>query len=177
VLSAFERHHEVLAPTLPGHASGPPIVSEAAMRWRADAVGRVMEDARWQAAHIAGNALDGWVGRRARRDQMGEARGQAPAVEHAEVGPGVLIPPKQTQRTFRGSGARLADRHEAEPGHPGHSDRRQSYAATAFRSEQAAPSKPCSLLPGTSGGAPVGRAHTSALPWRSSHLSRPVRRG
>jgi len=61
VLPQLERHHDVLAPTLPGHAGGPPLdgdVSDAAL---ADAVERAMDDAGFETAHIAGNSLGGYL--------------------------------------------------------------------------------------------------------------------
>jgi len=59
VLPALERHHDVLAPTLPGHAGGPRLdgpVSGAAI---VDAIERAMDDAGFQTAHIVGNSLGG----------------------------------------------------------------------------------------------------------------------
>ena len=61
VLPALERDHDVLAPTLAGHAGGPPIdgpVSEAVL---ADAVERAMDEAGFETAHIVGNSLGGYV--------------------------------------------------------------------------------------------------------------------
>jgi pimeloyl-ACP methyl ester carboxylesterase len=61
VLPALERHHEVLAPTLAGHAGGPPIEGEIGAGAIADAVERAMDDAAFETAFIAGNSLGGWV--------------------------------------------------------------------------------------------------------------------
>ena len=60
VLPALERSHDVLAPTLAGHAGGPPLpqVSGAAV---IDAVERAMDDAGFETAHVAGNSLGGYV--------------------------------------------------------------------------------------------------------------------
>jgi pimeloyl-ACP methyl ester carboxylesterase len=61
VLPDLERHHDVLAPTLPGHAGGPPLddpVTEAALP---DAIERAMDDAGFETAHIVGNSLGGFV--------------------------------------------------------------------------------------------------------------------
>jgi pimeloyl-ACP methyl ester carboxylesterase len=60
VLPALERRHEVLAPTLPGHAGGPPLV-EASVAAAADAVEAAMDDAGFEHARIAGNSLGGFV--------------------------------------------------------------------------------------------------------------------
>jgi pimeloyl-ACP methyl ester carboxylesterase len=61
VLPALERHHDVLALTLAGHAGGPAIdgpVSDAVL---VDAVERAMDAAGFETAHLAGNSLGGWV--------------------------------------------------------------------------------------------------------------------
>jgi pimeloyl-ACP methyl ester carboxylesterase len=63
VLPALERRHEVLAPTLIGHAGGPRLdggeLSEATVL---DAVEQAMDDAGFRTAHIVGNSLGGWIG-------------------------------------------------------------------------------------------------------------------
>src|ERR671919_219878 len=61
VLPALERRHEVLAPTLAGHAGGPPIEGEGDDAVLADAVERVMDAAGFETAHIAGNSLGGYI--------------------------------------------------------------------------------------------------------------------
>ena len=61
VLPALERHHDVLALTLPGHAGGPPIEGELSGTLMAEAVERAMDDAGFQTAHIAGNSLGGYL--------------------------------------------------------------------------------------------------------------------
>jgi pimeloyl-ACP methyl ester carboxylesterase len=62
VLPALERRHDVLAPTLAGHAGGPPIapgeMSDAVL---ADGVERAMDEAGVEVADIAGNSLGGYV--------------------------------------------------------------------------------------------------------------------
>jgi pimeloyl-ACP methyl ester carboxylesterase len=61
VLPALERHHEVLALTLPGHAGGPPIEGEVTQDVAADAVEAALDDAGFATAHVAGNSLGGYV--------------------------------------------------------------------------------------------------------------------
>jgi pimeloyl-ACP methyl ester carboxylesterase len=61
VLEALERRHEVLAPTLAGHAGGPPLPGQASGQALADAVERAMDDAGFETAHIVGNSLGGYV--------------------------------------------------------------------------------------------------------------------
>jgi pimeloyl-ACP methyl ester carboxylesterase len=51
----------VLAPTLPGHAGGPPIEGEISEAVLADAVEAAMDEAGFATAHIAGNSLGGYV--------------------------------------------------------------------------------------------------------------------
>jgi pimeloyl-ACP methyl ester carboxylesterase len=63
VLPALERHHAVLAPTLAGHAGGPPLADgEISADAVIDAVERAMDEAGFETAHIAGNSLGGFVG-------------------------------------------------------------------------------------------------------------------
>jgi pimeloyl-ACP methyl ester carboxylesterase len=61
VLPALERHHDVLAPTLAGHAGGRPIEGEIGGAALADAVERAMDEAGFETAHIVGNSLGGYV--------------------------------------------------------------------------------------------------------------------
>ena len=61
VLPALERHHDVLAPTLPGHAGGPPIDGDAGAALLADAVERAMDEAGFATAHLVGNSLGGYL--------------------------------------------------------------------------------------------------------------------
>lgn len=59
VLPELERHHDVLAPTLLGHAGGPPIGTEVSDELIADAVERAMDEAGFETAHFTGNSLGG----------------------------------------------------------------------------------------------------------------------
>ena len=61
VLPALEREHDVLAPTLTGHAGGPPIAGEVTDAMLADGVERAMDEAGFDTAHIVGNSLGGFV--------------------------------------------------------------------------------------------------------------------
>src|SRR5207249_8482853 len=61
VLPALERHHDVLAPTLAGHAGGPPLEGELTGGMLADGVERAMDEAGFGLAQFAGNSLGGYV--------------------------------------------------------------------------------------------------------------------
>jgi pimeloyl-ACP methyl ester carboxylesterase len=61
VLPELERHHDVLAPTLAGHAGGPPLDGPVSAATLADGVERAMDAAGFETAHIAGNSLGGFV--------------------------------------------------------------------------------------------------------------------
>ena len=61
MLPALERHHEVLAPTLAGHAGGPAIDGRVSHDALADALQDAMDEAGFELAHIAGNSLGGFM--------------------------------------------------------------------------------------------------------------------
>jgi pimeloyl-ACP methyl ester carboxylesterase len=59
LLPALERHYDVFAPTLAGHAGGPAIDGELSDTTLADALERAMDEQGIERAHIAGNSLGG----------------------------------------------------------------------------------------------------------------------
>jgi pimeloyl-ACP methyl ester carboxylesterase len=61
VLPELERHHDVLAPALLGHAGGPSLEGAIDGGSIADAVERAMDAAGFRTAHVAGNSLGGFV--------------------------------------------------------------------------------------------------------------------
>ena len=61
VLPELERHHDVLAPALVGHAGGPPLTEEVTRDLLPDAIERAMDDAGFETAHIVGNSLGGYL--------------------------------------------------------------------------------------------------------------------
>jgi pimeloyl-ACP methyl ester carboxylesterase len=61
VLPALERQHDVLAPTLLGHAGGPPLTGVFTESLLVDAAERAMDEAGLANAHIVGNSLGGYV--------------------------------------------------------------------------------------------------------------------
>ena len=80
VLPALERHHDVLAPTLRGHAGGPPLPDTPSNDTLPDAVERAMDEAGFDTAHIVGNSLGGYVTLRlAERGRARTVVGLAPA--------------------------------------------------------------------------------------------------
>jgi pimeloyl-ACP methyl ester carboxylesterase len=74
VLPALERHHDVLAPTLLGHAGGPPLAGAIDAALLPDAVERAMDEAGFETAHMVGNSLGGYLALRL------AARGRAKSV-------------------------------------------------------------------------------------------------
>ena len=61
VLPELERHHDVLAPALVGHAGGPPLTGEVTPDLLPDAIERAMDAAGFETAHIVGNSLGGYL--------------------------------------------------------------------------------------------------------------------
>ena len=61
VLPALEREHDVLAPTLAGHAGGPALAGEFGAATLPDALERAMDEAGFATAHITGNSLGGFL--------------------------------------------------------------------------------------------------------------------
>jgi pimeloyl-ACP methyl ester carboxylesterase len=61
VLPELERHHDVLAPTLIGHAGGPRLDGAVTRGVIPDAIERALDDAGFETAHIVGNSLGGFV--------------------------------------------------------------------------------------------------------------------
>jgi len=64
VLPYLEPYHEVIVPTLHGHAGGPPLNSEVApsVQALADGIEEELDRLGLQKVHIAGNSLGGWIG-------------------------------------------------------------------------------------------------------------------
>jgi pimeloyl-ACP methyl ester carboxylesterase len=61
VLERLERNHDVLAPTLAGHAGGPAPPTPLTSTSLVEAVERVMDEAGFDTAHVVGNSLGGFV--------------------------------------------------------------------------------------------------------------------
>lgn len=61
VLPALERRHEVYAPTLPGHAGGPPLPEPLTTTAVVDQVEGMLDEAGVATAHLVGNSLGGYL--------------------------------------------------------------------------------------------------------------------
>lgn len=61
MLPALEREHDVFAPTLAGHAGGPPIVGDIRDGVLTKAVERQMDEAGIETAHLVGCSLGGYI--------------------------------------------------------------------------------------------------------------------
>ncbi|MGX6449542.1 alpha/beta fold hydrolase, partial [Patulibacter sp. S7RM1-6] len=61
VLPALERRHDVLAPTLVGHAGGPPLPRPPTATTVVDHVEAAMDAAGFATAHVVGSSLGGFV--------------------------------------------------------------------------------------------------------------------
>ncbi len=61
ILPGLEKHHDVLALTLPGHAGGPPVEGEVTEEGFTDVVEAAMDEAGFERAHIVGNSFGGYL--------------------------------------------------------------------------------------------------------------------
>ena len=76
VLPALERSHDVLAPTLLGHAGGPPLEGAVSDALIVDAVERAMDEAGFETTHIVGKLPRRLHRAAARRTRPGGVRGR-----------------------------------------------------------------------------------------------------
>jgi pimeloyl-ACP methyl ester carboxylesterase len=80
VLPALERRHDVLAPTLVGHAGGPRLEGEVDAELVLDAIETAMDEAGFAMAHVTGNSLGGYLALRlAARGRVRSVVALAPA--------------------------------------------------------------------------------------------------
>src|SRR5437588_11355744 len=80
VLPALERRHDVLAPTLPGHAGGLPLGPEPSAAGLVCALEAAMDAAGFDSAHVVGNSLGGYLAfRLAERGRVRSVTALAPA--------------------------------------------------------------------------------------------------
>lgn len=91
VLPALEASHDVLAPTLLGHAGGPPAEDDFSDAHIVDAVERAMDEAGFDTAHVVGNSLGGYVALQlAERGRAKSVVALAPAGGWAEGDPAFM---------------------------------------------------------------------------------------
>ena len=112
VLPALERHHDVLAPTLLGHAGGPPLEGEVGAALIAEAVERAMDEAGFETAHLVGNSLGGYVALRL------AARGRADSVVALAPAGGWAVGDESFTETLR-SFVTMQDEQRAAAPHAG----------------------------------------------------------
>lgn len=80
VLPVLERQHDVLAPTLPGHAGGPPASRPFTHTDAVDRLEAALDDAGFERAHLVGNSLGGLLALQlAARDRAESVVALAPA--------------------------------------------------------------------------------------------------
>ena len=122
VLPYLEPHHEVIVPTLHGHAGGPDLDPEVAptVQALADGIEEELDRLGLKKVHIAGNSLGGWIGIELAR------RGRAQSL--------VLLSPAGAWRSTRrirmtSHGVRFSLGALARYSSPGRSDRRAPTAA------------------------------------------------
>jgi pimeloyl-ACP methyl ester carboxylesterase len=60
-LPSLERDFDVLAPTLPGHAGGPPLPRPLTATTGVEFLESVLDEAGWERPLVAGNSLGGWL--------------------------------------------------------------------------------------------------------------------
>jgi pimeloyl-ACP methyl ester carboxylesterase len=95
VLPVLERHHAVFAPTLPGHAWGPPAPGHVSVATLADGVEALLDTEGIDAAHLVGSSLGGWIAMHL------AARGRARSVVALSPAGGWAGPERRVPRIFR----------------------------------------------------------------------------
>jgi pimeloyl-ACP methyl ester carboxylesterase len=117
VLPALERRYEVLAPTLPGHAGGPPAGAGSGPTAAVDALERMLDAAGIETAHLAGNSLGGYLSLRlAARGRARSVVALAPAGGWIERDPALDEHFVETQNLVRPLAAHADELMAAEDG-------------------------------------------------------------
>ena len=105
VLPHLEQRFEVVAPTLPGHAGGPPLADPAAL---VDEVERLVDGLGLESPQVAGNSLGGWLALRlAERGRAQSVVALAPAGDPSSVD---TLPYFRTMHRLVRRSAPIADR-------------------------------------------------------------------
>jgi len=73
VIGELAGHADVFAPTLPGHAGGPALVSPATAGSLARQVAAMLDRLGWERPHVVGNSIGGWIGIELARQQRASA--------------------------------------------------------------------------------------------------------
>jgi pimeloyl-ACP methyl ester carboxylesterase len=165
VLPALEREHEVLAPTLPGHAGGPPL-GELSHDTVPDAIEAAMDAAGFDTAHIAGNSLGGYVALQlAARGRARSVVALAPAGGWAD-GDESYLDMLHDYAAIHDAAKAAAPHAEALAATP--QGRRQATEWVATKPEQIPPALVADLIRATAGcdGAPAMIAYALREPWR-----------
>ena len=177
VLPALEGRHDVLAPTLPGHAGGPPVTGELSHATGADAVDRAMDETGFETAHIVGNSLGGFIALQL------AARGRARSVV-ALAPAGGWAPGDESYKGMLRDYARI---HEMAKATAPHADaaaatpqgRRQATESIAANPERIPPHVVADVIRATAGCEAARPMIETALrdPWEldAEHITCPVR--
>jgi pimeloyl-ACP methyl ester carboxylesterase len=163
VLPALERRHDVLAPTLPGHAGGPPISGELTHDTAPDAIERAMDAAGFGTAHIVGNSVGGYIALRlAARGRARSVVALAPAGGWADASYKEMLREYLRIHEMAKAAAPHADAAAATP-----QGRRQATYYVAANPEHIPPTVVADVIRATAGcdGAPAMVAAALRQPW------------
>jgi pimeloyl-ACP methyl ester carboxylesterase len=105
VLPVLERSFDVYAPTLPGHAGGPPLADPAAL---VDEAERLLDAAGLETPRLAGNSLGGWLA--LRLAERGRAHGVVAFAPAGDPSGAETIPYFRTMHRLVRRAAPIADR-------------------------------------------------------------------
>jgi pimeloyl-ACP methyl ester carboxylesterase len=175
VLPALERRHDVLAPTLPGHAGGPPVTGELNHAVGADAIEQAMDAAGFETAHIVGNSLGGYVALQlAARGRADTVVALAPAGGWADESYKEMLHEYARVHEMAKAAAPHADAVAATP-----QGRRQATEWFAANGEDIPPAVVADVIRATAGCAAALPMIETALrdPWEldAEHVTAPVR--
>ena len=177
-LPALERRHEVLAPTLPGHAGGPPLQGPVGTDALLDGVEAAMDAAGFGLAHVAGTSLGGHLA--LRLAERGRARSVVAFAPAGGWAPGDAAGPRAVLDAQERLRAELRD---AAPGAAAalladRADRRRLTRDLTERFEHIPPELLARLIAGVAGcdAEPmIGAARRGGWPMAPERITCPVR--